>query len=100
MRSEASGFSDPGHFLTRDRGDSLEVSVVVPNRCTGQLGNRRDDEVGDGDPVMQWAGMGKESLHVQGPGERGSVAGQLVQSIQLKRDCVVIARGLSAEQDL
>ena len=69
----------------------------MPNDGPTQLSYSRDDQVWDRDAVVQWARTGEQSLDVDGPLESRSIAGQLVQSVELNRDRVVIASGLGAK---
>jgi hypothetical protein len=91
---------EPDNLLAGDRRDPIEVSVVVPDGRACKLGNRRDDQVGYGNPVVQRPRMREESLDVESALYDSDIAGQLVQRIELPRDRIVILRTLRAEQDL
>jgi len=62
--SEAASGGDPLLFGTADCPDSFEVGIVVKDNESGRPGGCRDDDVGDGQPVL--SSLGQLVLEVDG----------------------------------
>ena len=62
--SEAASGGDPLLFGTADCPDSFEVGIVVKDNESGRPGGCRDDDVGDGQPVL--SSLGQLVLEVNG----------------------------------
>lgn len=96
--SEAASWGDPDHGLASGGSDSIEVVVVVPDGCAGQLGDRRNDQVRHGDAMMQRSRVGEKTLDLEGTHQGWGVAIKLTKRIEFLADRVVVARALSTEQ--
>jgi len=55
--SEAASGRDPFLFGAADRPDPFEVGIVVKDNESGRPGGCRDDEIGDGQPVLSPPGQ-------------------------------------------